>query len=197
MFRIKEGENKPRMSKQEGARRRQIVYATILGNPDKKFTAKELAIAAGWDCSDINTKEYKNGMAFIDNMQRSGYVQHDIPTSKEGNIWYVCGKEKVECEHLLKDTHIAEDKIGGQEEKHTLTLTREVPINEESKTEEVEVKVNKTSKPEVKKEEPKKFDIILTIYQHGVEDPNNIHLELEGKTNNEIVDTVRAITAIL
>lgn len=198
MFKINNQEPRERMSRKEGARRRQIVYTTILGNPDKKFTAKQLAEAAGYNMSaGTDSKEYKAGIAFIDNMQRHDYIAHDIPTSRDGNSWYVHGKEKVECEHLLKETEPTTNGIEDRANPNHLVVSREVKIEESSDNNgEVPVIRKKETTKTVPKQQ-QKFDIVIGIYQHGVDDPNNASLELEGKTTNEIVDAIRALTAIL
>lgn len=198
MFKINNQEPRTRMSRKEGARRRQRVYSTILGNPDKKFTAKQLAEAAGYNMSaGIESKDYKAGISFIDNMQRSDYIAHDIPTNRNGNMWYVHGKEKIECEHLLKETQPTTNGIEDCSDPHHLSLTRSIEV-QENNSKDVEVRVDVKKKP-IKKEtdEPKKYDIVLNIYENGKDDPNNASIELEGKTTNEIVDAIRALTAIL
>lgn len=197
MFKINNTEPKARMSRKESAHRRQVVYATILGNQGNRYTAKQLAEAAGFDMSSIEGKDYKCGIAFIDNMQRSGYISHDIPTSREGNEWFINGKEKVDAEHLLRDTETTTSGIEDRADPHHLTLTRTVEVNEKNENNgEVEVKVEKKPVKEVLSKD-RKFDIILTIYESDKQDPNNASVELEGKTTNEIVDAIRALTAIL
>lgn len=194
MFKINGEEKKTKMSRSESARRRQLVYAEILGNPDRKLTAKQLAIVAGFDVTQgIDSKEYRHGMAFIDNMQRSGYIGHDIPTMKDGNLWYVHGKEKVDCEHLLRDTHPTEEGIEDRAVARTLTVKKNIEVQAEP-TESEQVPVGF---PKVVHLSPKKFDIVFSIYEHGSEDPNNASLEIEGRTAQEIADAIMALASIL
>lgn len=197
MFKVNSSNTKTRMKNKESARRRQIVYSTILGNPGSRYTAKQLAAAAGFDVSVVNSKEYRAGISFIDNMQRSGYISHNIPTSREGNEWFVQCKEKVDCEHFLKNVEPTNNGIDDRSDPNHLILNRSVEVNEENNSNgEVKVKIEKKSN-KVTLNKEKKFDIVLTIYESETEDPNNASVELEGKTTSEIVDAIRALTAIL
>ena len=188
------GEVKKRTSRKESAERRQAVYNTILANQDKLFTAKQLATAAGYDMTKgVDSKEYKSGFAFIDNMQRGGYIGHDIPTRTTGNSWYVSGKEKVTNENLLRETESTEDKIGVRKKPGRINIKREIHIEDKGEAQKVEVKFKKKSVENT----TKKFDIVLGIALSGAEDPNNAAVEFEGKTLDEIVDAIRALGTIL
>lgn len=188
------GEVKKHTSRKESAERRQAVYNTILANQDKLFTAKQLATAAGYDMTKgVNSKEYKSGFAFIDNMQRGGYIGHDIPTQTTGNSWYVSGKEKVTNENLLRETESTEDKIGVRKKPGRINIKREIHIEDKGEAQKVEVKFKKKSVENT----TKKFDIVLGIALSGAEGSNNAAVELEGKTLDEIVDAIRALGTIL